>query len=338
MANELISVIVPVYGAEAYLDKCVKSIREQQYNNLEIILVDDGSKDRGGIMCDEYKELDGRIKVIHKKNGGLMSAWIEGVKCAAGEYLCFVDSDDYVDTDMILKMQEHMKGGYEIICCNYLIEHQDGRKEPSCHGAAPGEYTGEKLQKEIKEKILGNENRVVTMSRCMKLIKKELIIRNLRFCDIRIKMAEDVNIMLPAILDSERIYVMESSFFYHYYYNDMSMVHHYDRGMNDNMTFLYHALRNIFEEKTKGRDYEPMLEREMLYLFMLQLKNELRSSDGHVISRMLDLIKTMDIKNRCNKYPLKVTDKGNRLLYMLMRYPNCMTAIAVTGAFRLKNR
>ena len=97
----LISVIVPVYGVEQYLDKCVESIIHQTYDNLEIILVDDGSKDRSGQMCDTWSKKDSRIVVYHKQNGGLSDARNYGIDRAKGEYLTFIDSDDYVDKDYI---------------------------------------------------------------------------------------------------------------------------------------------------------------------------------------------------------------------------------------------
>ncbi|MBQ6857596.1 MAG: glycosyltransferase, partial [Lachnospiraceae bacterium] len=97
---DLISIIVPVYKVEMYLDRCVRSLVEQSYTNLEIILVDDGSPDNCGIMCDRWTEKDRRIKVIHKKNGGLSDARNAGLRIAAGEYIAFVDSDDWIEPEM----------------------------------------------------------------------------------------------------------------------------------------------------------------------------------------------------------------------------------------------
>lgn len=98
--GELISVIVPVYNVQKYLEKCVNSIINQTYKNIEIILVDDGSKDSSGKLCDELKRKDNRIKVIHKKNGGLSDARNTGIKMSNGSYIGFVDSDDYIKEDM----------------------------------------------------------------------------------------------------------------------------------------------------------------------------------------------------------------------------------------------
>ena len=98
--SDLISIIIPVYNVEKYLERCVKSVINQTYKNLEIILVDDGAKDNSGKMCDELSKLDSRIKVIHKENGGLSDARNFGLKIATGDYIGFVDSDDYIADDM----------------------------------------------------------------------------------------------------------------------------------------------------------------------------------------------------------------------------------------------
>jgi len=100
MNNDLISIIVPVYKVEKYINKCVDSIINQTYKNLEIILVDDGSPDNCPKICDEYAEKDDRVKVIHKKNGGLSEARNLGLEMAKGKYIGFVDSDDWIDYDM----------------------------------------------------------------------------------------------------------------------------------------------------------------------------------------------------------------------------------------------
>ena len=105
---DLISVIVPVYKVEAYLDRCVQSIVDQIYRNLEIILVDDGSPDNCGAMCDAWAKKDSRIKVIHKENGGLSDARNAGMAAATGEYIAFVDSDDWLDVQMYQHLHEAM--------------------------------------------------------------------------------------------------------------------------------------------------------------------------------------------------------------------------------------
>ena len=93
----LISVVVPIYNVEAYLEKCINSIINQTFSDLEILLIDDGSTDSSSDICDRYGSMDTRIKVLHKKNGGLSSARNAGIDLSKGDYLCFIDSDDYID-------------------------------------------------------------------------------------------------------------------------------------------------------------------------------------------------------------------------------------------------
>ena len=99
-----VSIIVPIYNVEKYLHRCVDSIINQSHKDLEIILVDDESPDKCPEMCDEYAKQDSRVKVIHKKNGGLGYARNSGLEIATGEYVAFIDSDDYVEPDMVEKL------------------------------------------------------------------------------------------------------------------------------------------------------------------------------------------------------------------------------------------
>lgn len=126
--NPLISVIVPVYNVEKYLARCVDSIVNQTYKNLEIILVDDGSTDLCPQMCDDYAEKDSRIKVVHKKNGGLSDARNAGMAVATGEYISFIDSDDYVSDDFFECLLDVMnKENSDIAECSVVKLYEDNR-------------------------------------------------------------------------------------------------------------------------------------------------------------------------------------------------------------------
>ena len=123
--NDLISVIVPVYNVEKYLNKCIESIVNQSYTNLEIILVDDGSPDNCPAICDVWAEKDSRIKVIHKKNGGLSDARNAGLAIATGEYISFVDSDDFIEIDFHEKLYNVIKNtDSDISICNLRMVHE----------------------------------------------------------------------------------------------------------------------------------------------------------------------------------------------------------------------
>ena len=119
----LVSVVVPVYNVEKYVEKCLKSLMGQSYGALEIIVVDDGSTDGSGAICDEMAAGDKRVRVFHKKNGGLSSARNYGIKRAKGEYVCLVDSDDWVKRDFVKKMVgEAVREGADVAVCGYNDE------------------------------------------------------------------------------------------------------------------------------------------------------------------------------------------------------------------------
>lgn len=134
----LVSVVIPIYKVEKYLAMCIESVRNQTYTNLEIILVDDGSPDNCGRMCDEFAAEDSRISVIHKTNGGLSDARNVGMKVASGEYLCFVDSDDYIHQDAIAVLLKHalaqnadiVCGGYQSFVDGTAIESEETGSDP----------------------------------------------------------------------------------------------------------------------------------------------------------------------------------------------------------------
>lgn len=126
MESDLISVIVPVYNVEKYLEKCINSIINQTYKKLEIILVDDGSTDNSGKMCDDFAKKDKRIKVIHKENGGLSDARNFGIDVAVGKYIAFVDSDDFLKEDFyeyLMNLKE--KTNSDIIECSFIRAYEE---------------------------------------------------------------------------------------------------------------------------------------------------------------------------------------------------------------------
>ncbi len=167
---DLISVIVPIYNVEKYLDRCVKSIVDQTYTNLEIILVDDGSPDNCPAMCDAWAARDSRIKVIHKQNGGLSDARNAGLKIATGEFISFIDSDDWIDLDFYqILYSTSIETNSEIVACE-LLEVYD---EKSSHIRYDGNvecYTPEEALSTLIE------GKIFKAIACNKLYKKQLLI------------------------------------------------------------------------------------------------------------------------------------------------------------------
>jgi len=195
MDNPLISIIVPVYNVKEYLKRCVESLINQTYRNIEIIIVDDGSTDGSELLCDNFKNTDKRIKVFHKKNGGLSDARNFGISHSTGQYIGFVDSDDFIDKNMYeILMKNIIKNDADISICKFTITNKNSFKiKPETDIKV---FSKEEAMKEV---MLGNyfQSHV-----CNKLFKRKLF-SNLKFPEK--KWYEDVYSMHLLIHNSEKI-------------------------------------------------------------------------------------------------------------------------------------
>lgn len=169
--NEPVSVIVPIYKVEKFLNNCIKSIVHQTYKNLEIILVDDGSPDTCPQICDKWAKKDNRIKVIHKQNGGLSDARNIGIKTATGQYLCFIDSDDVIDSNYVKFLYNSLKEtNADIAICKY----QKFCNEENIEKIVSNTFDVEVLDKNDLLNKLFEKNNIHFITACTKLYKKEL--------------------------------------------------------------------------------------------------------------------------------------------------------------------
>ncbi len=326
MERYKISVVVPVYNAEQYLTQCVQSLQRQRYGNLEIVLVDDGSADGSGPMCDAFARQDVRIRVVHKKNGGLVSAWKRGVAAADGDYICFVDSDDWIDDTMLCEMGAFLTGGKrEIIASDYVIEKEGGGRQFVFQQLPPGEYTGERLEKEVVRNLLGHEKRYLCISRCMKLISRSLVCKNAVYSDPAVRMGEDMTLILPALLDCERVVVMDHKAYYHYRYVPASMVHRYDAGFYESIRLLYRIVQRVVEDKSEGEArtfLEGQARREYIFLLLLVLKNEARGNPEGYLANIARICREPAVRELVGKNPVEVRQLSNRLLYAVLKKPS----------------
>lgn len=172
MKNMMVSVIVPVYNVEAYLKKCIDSILRQRYQNYEIILVDDGSTDNSGAICDRYAARYECVIALHKENGGLSEARNHALPHIKGQYVTFVDSDDYIEDDYISNMVNVLDEETDMVIAPYIVESAEGKiiKDESRHL----QKKPEKMSAEQALKELCYERKIHT-SACAKLVSKELV-------------------------------------------------------------------------------------------------------------------------------------------------------------------
>ncbi len=316
-----ISVIVPVYNKEKYLCQCMDSILGQTYSSLDIVLVDDGSADKSGEICDGYAKRDERVRVIHQKNTGSTAAVLRGLEEASGDYYAFIDSDDYVSPEMLEEMTGHLSGlKGEIVCCNYVLEKQK-ETVPVIQGLAPGVYEGERLEREIKAELVGNENRKIPMSRCMKLCEKSVFEGNEKYYDTGIRMGDDFNLMFPALLNCSRVVVMEQALFYHYRYVEDSIVHSYDPHMEESVERWYVCALRAAKDKEMAGGEEKLL-REYAYMMILVMKNELRNPGRNYMEKIRGIFTKQEVRGKIDGTRAAVENRANRLLYAGVRHPN----------------
>ena len=206
MIKEKISIIVPVYNVEAYLERCVESILKQTYTNLEILLVNDGSTDKSGELCDKLALRDHRIRVIHKENGGLSDARNRGIDEASSKLIGFIDSDDYIDEDMYETLYRQMVASKADLsmCGHYDVYHQIPEKQVA------EIKTWELMPEEAIKMVM--EAKILSVTAVNKLYKKALF-EQLRF---RIgKIAEDAFIMVDLIHQCSKVVATNEKKYYY---------------------------------------------------------------------------------------------------------------------------
>ena len=212
--NELISIIIPIYNVQDYLDKCIYSIVSQTYNNIEIILIDDGSPDNCPKLCDNWENKDNRIKVYHKENGGLSDARNFGIEHCNGDYIVFIDSDDYIEKDMIETLYITIKEDKsDIAICDYYITKNN---KDIKHRFSNERF----IVSKNKFDYLYNEYAGVTIVAWNKMYKKELF-KNIRYPYKKVH--EDEFIICDLLDSSDKIsFVLKP--LYHYVQRNNSIM------------------------------------------------------------------------------------------------------------------
>ena len=210
------SVIVPIYNVGEYIEQCIDSIISQTYRNIEIILVDDGSTDGSGQICDEYVAKDDRIIVIHKENGGLVSARQAGAIKATGEYVICVDGDDYISKEYIEVFYESIdKTGADVVCCGSTWKYEDHETLRPVEVAA-GFYEKDKINEYIMPILIeGTDGRWFAATVWAKAMRRELYVPVQCEVDRRLKIGEDNACTKPVLFNAKSVVVCDS---YGYYY------------------------------------------------------------------------------------------------------------------------
>ena len=257
--SNLISVIVPVYNVEKYLSRCLDSIINQTYKNLEIILIDDGSPDNSGKICDEYAKQDSRIKVIHKENGGVSSARNVGLENATGDYITFVDSDDWIEVDMYeCMLAQNQDVNYDIIKCSHIFEYVNKKTNSDFIYKNSILIEKEQEKEEFIELVL--EGKVMPSLWSMLIKRNKINELSLEFNESLI-IGEDFIFTLELFFFVNSIYIYNKHL-YHYFIHEESAMNSATKNLKNarNLIELYKNMENLlvkynshddeFKEKT----------------------------------------------------------------------------------------
>ena len=286
-----ISVIVPVYKTEKYLGQCIESILNQTYTNIELILVDDGSPDCSGHLCDQYALKDNRIIVIHKSNSGVSSSRNQGLELATGEYVTFVDSDDWIDPEMYECMMEKAnKYGSDIIMCDCIKEYAD-HSEKYSHDIRKGFYDYEQLKKEYYPHLLMMENVEYPAT-----ISNWLILYRFRQSDdlyptglVRyvenVRYSEDLLFGAELMLHAKSFYYMKDSAFYHYRMHSSSASHTCVPDKWNDYVVLYSSAKKRLQKR--NYDFSEQLNKMLLFFLFFSGGEVIRKTSIDSVSKIV---------------------------------------------------
>lgn len=262
-----ISIVVPVYKVERYLQRCVESLLSQTFGDIEIILVDDGSPDQCPAMCDRFAEKDSRIRVIHKENGGLSSARNAGIEAAQGKYIGFVDSDDDIADNMYERMYEIIeRENVDFVMSDYIRILDNSEKFLKTLAIPGGRYNREAIKKEIFPQLIMGENLeygpLLSVWHCM--YRTEFLKRNRLLFDEEVKWSEDNIFSALAGYCADSFYYLKGEGLYHYYQNEGTISTSYRPGAWDVYCTMNQHLHQFFDN-VKDYDFQRQLKLHMIF-------------------------------------------------------------------------
>lgn len=287
----MISVIVPVYQAEKHLNRCVDSIINQKYRDIEVILIDDGSTDNSGNICDNYAKQDKRIKVLHKKNAGVSAARNSGLEIATGDYITFVDSDDYIDSCMYSRMVKIAEEySCDVVMCDCMKE--DGETSlPYTHNIRGGYYNKSDLENEYYPHILIMENveYPATISNCLLVIKREIstglpipkYISGIRY-------SEDLVFGAELMKVAGSFYYLKGEYYYHYVMNPFSATHRFVSDKWKDYLILFDRAQTIFDMQDAKYSIQV---NKMLLFFVYNAVGDILHTNQYGVNRKVDEVK-----------------------------------------------
>lgn len=305
MEQDLISVIIPVYNVEKYLKRCMDSVLKQTYSNIEIIIVDDGSKDTSGSLCDEYGKKDSRITVFHKENGGLSSARNFGLERVSGNYVCFIDSDDFIHENYISFMYDKIIKNDADICYCKSTKFTD---DVQIKNEIENEKTVVIEKEEAIKQLLLNDG-IIKNYIHLALYKKTLF-DNIRFPEG--SNFEDIATTYKILDASKKIIVNNKTLYYYFINND---------GITQKMKKqdIVDRFNNMNEREKFINQYYPNLQKVsdkyMFRIYLVILKDLIKNYFPEIIKDSFFI----EVRNRIMHMRIKEISLKNLIIYMAIK-------------------
>ena len=322
MNNPLVTVVVPVYNVEKYLDRCIDSIVNQTYKNLEIILVDDGSPDNCPQMCDGWAKRDGRIKVIHKENAGLGMARNSGIELAKGDYILFVDSDDYIDLSTVEKcVAELIKTNADVVMFGRFNVLPEGNIKEKPIMTNQYVFSGDSVINDILPGMF-TYARGTGVSSCCKMYSLNTIKKsNIKYKSEREIISEDAFFVLELFKYVKRVAIIPESFYY-YCQNSDSLTTSYKKDRQEkNNSFLLKSLQKI-----KNNNYPDCVVNALkirYHAYTISALKQILNSDLTDSEKKEEVYKTFKdrtLNETLSSDVLSVEKKTLKIFYYLVRY------------------
>lgn len=327
-----VSVVIPVYNMQKYLDVCMQSVLAQTLQEIEVILVDDGSTDESPDLCDAYAKKDSRVRVIHKENGGLTSAWKRGSLEATGEYIGYVDSDDYIEKDMYERMYERAeKTGADIVCCGltHIYENDPSRRWTEQMELGTDSFQKEQLATQLYPYLINDGRfmgRRLAPNRVTKLVRASLVKKNLKDCADEVSIGEDFQFSLCMFLDAQRVEILRDYFPYYYYMNDASMTMRHDKNYPEKIQIMRENLCRISDSKNIY-DLKPQIRNDYVCLLVLHVKGIVYKQKGipyrELKQEMLQVLSKPDVKEALSGCRMPKLTMAEKLFIFLMKHRMC---------------
>lgn len=325
--NYKVSIIVPIYNVEKYLEECIDSLIKQTYRNIEIILVDDGSKDSSGIICDKYAKIDNRVIVIHKENGGQSSAREAGIFASSGEYIMTVDGDDWIDIDTVEVCINEINKYDDIDCVIYSYMKEFPNNSVPMHIMdnsivfSPKEAEDKvyrRLFGLLSEELRHPERMDNIVSCCMKLYKSEVAKKG-RFFDIKVIGSSEDNLFNMYALHNCGTVVYIDRCLYHYRKIETSSTRTYRQDLEKKWGVLFSIMEEIIKEKNLPEKYLDALSNRIAFSIIGVGMNEIGNKNKTYLEKIKKIKKYL--KSSCyRKACKKLTVKNMPVIWKMFFY------------------